>query len=1223
LIFLRLVELLLNVWKGIKMKKLGTPFVFIVMFVSLCTASIDPDIIVKINFSDKNLAFVKLHPLHLAYEDVQSTWARAAIKPHQLDKIQSMGFKVDVLYEDSRIRAEERRAAMRARDWYTDYPDMVTELLQTEIDHPDIVRLFVVGQSILGRDIYAMKITDNPDDNEIDEVEVRMAGNIHGDEFMSMELMRLLIEYLTDNYGTDPTVTDLVDNREIWVQPSINPDGHEAGTRSNSNGVDMNRNHGYMWSYGGSGPFSEQELQVFRAYSLERNFSMSLSFHGETTYFNYCWNFTGESAFDKTHLHALGSQYVTWNGYTNTEGYDWYQTNGDTNDWSYGCRGDFDVTIETPGYSGSAIPVDWADNRDAMLYIIDQAAYGLSGVITDANSGLPVEALVTVHQHPIMVYTDPVAGDYHRPLQAGTYDITVWANGYQPAIVTGISVSTEMITIQDVSLVPNYEHYAMHVCWNIIDDYYENYTGPYPDAWHEGYPHLALGPPDDVPGSLGRNCTVAYDMGEGYEISDLPGADFVVYEADVGDGDEGFSMYVSSDGFLGPWVLVGNGSGTTEFDLAGTGLDMVRYLKIEDDDDGDYDSAYPGYDLDAIGSIEIVAGCGIISLDDTTYPCDEYTVLITVIDEDLNSDPGTQEITDIVIESDSNPDGEMVTLTEIGMDSDTFEGSIIISEEYSGGGYLLVDRGDTITATYDDADCEGSPRTVIDTAIADCSDPQLVFSSCVVDDSTGDSDGIIDPGETVFLIVTVDNIGDETASGVYADLMSDSPAYITIDDGTANFPDIPAGENGVTQPPHFQVTASPDTPDHTIVTFTMTLYSTDSEDESPFQTEVTTSTFSRRYIWNMDTDPGWSADPEWEWGVPEGNEGDPSSGYTGTTVYGYDLSGEYANNLPEKYLTTDSINCSHLEDVEVRFMRWLGVEDAQWDHASFEISTNGSSWSTIWEHDTDDVVDTSWQAMEYDISSYADGEETVYLRWVMGTTDSSVTFFGWNVDDVEIWGASGEPNPTFTPVPTATPAPPTDTPVPPTDTPVPSTNTPAPPTDTPVQPTDTPVPPTDTPAPPTDTPVPPTDTPVPPTDTPVPPTDTPVPSTNTPVPPTETPVPGEFEFSLGLNQEFYRPWDHFLLTTYIVNPDETMDVNEFIMLDVYNNYWFWPSWSEAVDFEARMLPANMMEEESILDFWWPAGVGSGNNIRFWGALLDPATSALIGNYDMVEFSYGN
>ena len=161
----------------------------------------------------------------------------------------------------------------------------------------------------------------------------------------------------------------------------------------------------------------------------------------------------------------------------------------------------------------------------------------------------------------------------------------------------------------------------------------------------------------------------------------------------------------------------------------------------------------------------------------------------------------------------------------------------------------------------------------------------------------------------------------------------------------------------------------------------------------------------------FDADPGWTADPDWAFGVPAGQGGehggpDPTSGYTGANVYGYDLGGDYAANLPERHLTSTAIDCSALGGVSVKFRRWLNVEQPAYDHASFRVSNDGVDWTTVWSNGAE-ITDTAWMPVEYDISAVADGQATVYLRWTMGTTDGSWQYSGWNVDDVEIWGLPG------------------------------------------------------------------------------------------------------------------------------------------------------------------------------------------------------------------------
>jgi hypothetical protein len=162
------------------------------------------------------------------------------------------------------------------------------------------------------------------------------------------------------------------------------------------------------------------------------------------------------------------------------------------------------------------------------------------------------------------------------------------------------------------------------------------------------------------------------------------------------------------------------------------------------------------------------------------------------------------------------------------------------------------------------------------------------------------------------------------------------------------------------------------------------------------------------YSFSMDTDPGWATEGLWAYGVPGGGGGqhgfpDPTSGYTGSAVYGYNLAGDYENNLPEQHLTTHALDCSQVTETTLRFYRWLGVERNIYDHAYVRISTDGASWTTLWENGSE-ITDDDWVLQEFDISDFADHQPTVYLRWTMGQTDGDWQFCGWNLDDVEVWG---------------------------------------------------------------------------------------------------------------------------------------------------------------------------------------------------------------------------
>jgi hypothetical protein len=157
------------------------------------------------------------------------------------------------------------------------------------------------------------------------------------------------------------------------------------------------------------------------------------------------------------------------------------------------------------------------------------------------------------------------------------------------------------------------------------------------------------------------------------------------------------------------------------------------------------------------------------------------------------------------------------------------------------------------------------------------------------------------------------------------------------------------------------------------------------------------------HAFNFESAPGWTTEGMWAFGQPTGEGtwcGDPTGGHTGNNVYGFNLNGDYTNYMSDYYLTSDAIDCADLLKAELRFHRWLGVEAA--DVASIDISTDRATWTRIYQNNVT-IADDAWTPVAYDISTVADGEATVFIRWGMGPTDGSFTMPGWNIDDVEIW----------------------------------------------------------------------------------------------------------------------------------------------------------------------------------------------------------------------------
>ncbi len=183
----------------------------------------------------------------------------------------------------------------------------------------------------------------------------------------------------------------------------------------------------------------------------------------------------------------------------------------------------------------------------------------------------------------------------------------------------------------------------------------------------------------------------------------------------------------------------------------------------------------------------------------------------------------------------------------------------------------------------------------------------------------------------------------------------------------------------------------------------------DGGDSNEATVTIETVIFETLYSANMDTDPNWTYESDWAWGVPTGQggakgENDPTSGYTGTNVVGYNLNGDYPTSLsPTQWATTQAIDCNDYTDIILEFYRWLNVDSVGKDGAFIEVSNDGVTWTAIWQN-TLRITDSSWTLQTFDISAIIDNQPTVYIRWGMGPTNNNQNYSGWNIDDVVLTG---------------------------------------------------------------------------------------------------------------------------------------------------------------------------------------------------------------------------
>jgi hypothetical protein len=186
--------------------------------------------------------------------------------------------------------------------------------------------------------------------------------------------------------------------------------------------------------------------------------------------------------------------------------------------------------------------------------------------------------------------------------------------------------------------------------------------------------------------------------------------------------------------------------------------------------------------------------------------------------------------------------------------------------------------------------------------------------------------------------------------------------------------------------------------------------SIDFEDFALMANEWLEKRFVRIYSFNLDSRPAWEMQGEWQFGQPTGGGGsqhgypDPSSGKTGINVYGVNLAGDYnVVTGPTYYLIAGPFNCSGFFNVKLMFARWLNTDAPPNASCWVHVSTDKVHWNYVWGN-VAAVTDNSWQDLEYDISSTADNQQTVYVRWAYRIISSALPYSGWNIDDIEIQG---------------------------------------------------------------------------------------------------------------------------------------------------------------------------------------------------------------------------
>ncbi|MDF5756973.1 M14 family zinc carboxypeptidase [Spongiactinospora sp. TRM90649] len=382
---------------------------------------------------------------------------------------------------------------------YHNYAEMNTEINSIVASHPTLATKFTYGTSYEGRQLVGVKISDNVGTDET-EPEILFTAHQHAREHLTVEMALYIMNLLTDNYGSDSRITNLVNNREIWILPDLNPDGGEYDIASGSYrswrknrqpnsgssavGTDMNRNWNYRWgccggssgstsseTYRGSAGESATEVRATANWVRSRvvggvqQIKAHIDWHTYSELvlwpYGYTYDDTGPGlTLDDRNAHAsLGQSMAGTNSYTPEQSSDLYITDGTINDWLWGVYKIFSYTFEmyprsaSPGFypPDEQIVPQTTRNREAVLRFLEygDCVYRIIGKETQYCQG--------GGDPPVSVYSDnfeSATGWTVNPSGTDTATLGQWERGVPQAtnssgakqLGTTVSGSNDLVT---------------------------------------------------------------------------------------------------------------------------------------------------------------------------------------------------------------------------------------------------------------------------------------------------------------------------------------------------------------------------------------------------------------------------------------------------------------------------------------------------------------------------------------------------------------------------------------------------------------------------------------------------------------------------------------------------------------------------------------------------------------------------------------------------------
>ena len=370
-------------------------------------------------------------------------------------------------------------------EFYHHDQDALYDLMQSyaeEFSH--ITRLYSIGRSVEGVELWVIEISDNPGVHELGEPEFKYVANMHGNEVTGRETLLFLMQYLCELYATDDGVRELVDSTRIHLLPTMNPDGYGrayegdysgVSGRRNANGYDLNRNFPDRFVSPEDSPPIQPETEVVIQWIQDYPFVLSANLHNGALVANYPYDSSedGRSIYSKSPDDDIFIQLAKTYSFSHptmhlgyacsdrfedgiTNGADWYNVNGGMQDYNYLNSNCFEITIEQGCFKfpyAEQLPDIWDENRAPLLALIAEVHRGLAGFVTDNITGQPIaNASIDIigRNHSVTTTRD---GEYWRLLSPGAYSVVASAHGFSSVCQERVEIPSDGKLILNFTLV--------------------------------------------------------------------------------------------------------------------------------------------------------------------------------------------------------------------------------------------------------------------------------------------------------------------------------------------------------------------------------------------------------------------------------------------------------------------------------------------------------------------------------------------------------------------------------------------------------------------------------------------------------------------------------------------------------------------------------------------------------------------------------------------------